>query len=234
MTATRVPQGLYAISSPQWGTGRALLAHAAAVIRGGAVMLQYRDKQVGGRANRLRRLQEACGLAVICEASGVPLIINDDLPLAIACGAAGVHLGRHDLRLDIQRLNDLRTSTGDDLLIGVSCYDDLARARLAARAGADYLSFGALYASRTKPRAPRCPVLALRAARRLQRPVCAIGGINQSNIGRVAAAGASLVAVIGALADNLPDNPRGRRTRAEDVQAAAHSLQSRWQMSYQP
>lgn len=215
MSRSALPRGLYAVTSPAWGEGADLLRHAAAVIRGGAVMLQYRDKAANSKRDRLRRLRDSAGLNVLCRAAGVPLFINDDIALARAVGAHGVHLGQLDAELQ-----HLRQRLGEDLLIGISCYDNLARARRAAVAGADYLSFGALFPSPTKPGAPRAPSLLLPAARHLGLPIAAIGGVHAGNVGRAAAAGADLVAVISAL-----------ENRASAQQTAA-AIQSRWKESY--
>lgn len=207
-----IPRGLYAIADTGKLPPAALLSFAARAIAGGAVMLQYRDKQCTGRQQRLRRLREAAALACLCRATGVPFIVNDDVPLARAVEADGVHLGGEDLPIATAR-----AVLGEHSIIGASCYASLARARVAVRDGASYVAFGALFPSPTKPGAVRAPALLLRAAQRqLTVPVAAIGGIHAGNVARIAAAGADLVAVISALTD------------AQDVQRSAHSIQSRW------
>ncbi|MGB7290059.1 MAG: thiamine phosphate synthase [Candidatus Macondimonas sp.] len=188
-------RGLYAItdgaSSPQ-----ALAEQVVAWIAGGARMVQYRDKG----ADAGRRLEEAQALRTVCRAAGVPLLINDDVALALAVGADGVHLGRDDADLRMARAR-----LGPRALIGISAYADLAQALKAVALGADYVAFGRFFPSLTKPNAPPAPVAVLRAARRaLSVPVVAIGGITPENARELIAAGADLVAVIGGLAGPDP------------------------------
>jgi thiamine-phosphate pyrophosphorylase len=184
------PSGLYAISSGA-GDEDALAQWAQAVLAGGAVWLQYRDK---GR-DRPRRLAEAQRLLAACRRHGARLIVNDDVELALAAGADGVHLGRDD-----GELAAARAVLGDDALIGVSCYADLARARRLAAQGADYLAFGAFHPSPTKPAAAAAGTGLLREARALGLPLVAIGGITPDNGGALVRAGADLLAVVSGLA----------------------------------
>lgn len=122
----------------------------------------------------------------------MPLVINDDLALALAVGADGVHLGRDD-----GDPAEARRALGPGRILGVSCYDEWARAEVGAAAGVDYLAFGAVYPSPTKPHAPRAGLeLLVRAKRELGLPVVAIGGITLDNAPPLIAAGASLLAVI--------------------------------------
>jgi thiamine-phosphate pyrophosphorylase len=160
---------------------------ARAALEGGATMLQYRDKT----RDAGRRLQEAHELAALCRGFAVPLIINDDVGLARATGAAGVHLGEDDAAIA-----GARAALGAHAIIGVSCYDSLQRAQDAAAAGADYLAFGAFFPSTTKPGARRATPDLLRSAREFRLPLVAIGGITHENAGSLIAAGADLLAVV--------------------------------------
>lgn len=183
-----LPRGLYAITDPVLIPGQALVETVARAIRGGAVMIQYRNKD----ADPARRSWEAQDLSILCRPLGVPFIVNDDVGLARECAAAGVHLGRDD-----GDIAAARTHLGPDAIIGVSCYDDLERALAAAAAGADYVAFGSFFPSPTKPQAPPADLALIRAAkRRLAIPVCAIGGINADNCAPLVAAGVDLLAVI--------------------------------------
>jgi thiamine-phosphate pyrophosphorylase len=186
-SATGLRKGLYAITN---GPRADLLEAARAALEGGAAMLQYRDKTHGPA----RRLREAHALATICEAFDVPLIINDDVELAQASGAAGVHLGEDD-----SGIMAARATLGADAIIGVSCYDSLQRAREAAAAGADYLAFGAFFPSTTKPGARRAKLDLLRDAREFGLPLVAIGGITAENGGSLIEAGTDFLAVVSAL-----------------------------------
>jgi thiamine-phosphate pyrophosphorylase len=176
--------GLYAITD---GPRADLPAAVEAALRGGAVVLQYRDKS----GDAARRRGEAAALLHLCRQSGVPLVINDDVELAATVGAAGVHLGEDDAAVAAARAR-----LGPDAVIGVSCYDSLERARAAAAAGADYLAFGAFFASPTKPQARTAGVELLRAARAFGLPLVAIGGITPDNAQPLIDAGADFVAAI--------------------------------------
>ena len=179
--------GLYAITD---GPRDDLLAACEAAIDGGAVLLQYRDKT----DDAARRLAEARALAELCARRRIALIVNDDIDLALASGAMGVHLGEDDG--DIARA---RAKLGPCAIVGVSCYDSLDRARLLAAAGADYLAFGAFHPSPTKPNARTATPALLREAKPLGVPLVAIGGITAANGATLIDAGASYLAVISAV-----------------------------------
>lgn len=201
-SSKQAPRGLYAISTPTRDSA-VLLAWAAAVIAGGAVWLQYRDKN----GDPALRAQQARALAALCRERSVTLIVNDDVELAAASGADGVHLGEHD-----DAVGHARSRLGEAALIGASCYDDLARASALAAAGADYLAFGAFHPSATKPQARRADPSLLRAARAFGRPLVAIGGITPDNGGALVRAGADLLAVVSGVA-GPPEEARASARR---------------------
>ncbi|MCQ4167444.1 thiamine phosphate synthase [Tahibacter harae] len=177
------PPGLYAITN---GPRPDLIPAAAAALRGGAALLQYRDKT----ADAPRRREEAAALQALCAAHGALFVVNDDIELALACGARAVHLGEDDGDIAAAR------ARLGDAVIGVSCYDDLERARRLAAAGADYLAFGAFFPSPTKPQARRASLDLLRDSAGLGLPRVAIGGIRPDNAAALVAAGADYLAVI--------------------------------------
>ena len=189
--------GLYLLTRES-GDDAALLATVRAALDGGAVLLQYRDKS----GDSPRRVRQAQALRALAAEYRVPLVVNDDVALARAVCAAGVHLGRDDVPLAAAR-----DALGPDAIIGVSCYDSLARAEDAVRGGASYVAFGSFFASPTKPGAARAPLALLAAARALPLPKVAIGGITPENAAALVAAGADLLAVSSAIFD-APD-PRG-------------------------
>ncbi|GAB4170903.1 MAG: thiamine phosphate synthase [Wenzhouxiangellaceae bacterium] len=193
-------KGLYALT-PVDLTGPALVDAAGQVLSGGAAWLQYRSKP---RPDP----DTARALAALCRRHGTVFIVNDDPVLAAAVGADGVHLGREDATVA-----EARALLGPAALIGVSCYADLERARGLADQGADYLAFGSLYPSPTKPDAVRCPPEVLGRARSLGRPVVAIGGITLDRAAGLIAAGADLLAVVSDLF-NAPDPHRRAREYA--------------------
>ncbi|UYB53193.1 thiamine phosphate synthase [Xanthomonas sp. AM6] len=186
MNAASPPRGVYLIT-PDEADGARLLARVAPLLDQGVTWLQYRNK----RAGAAQRLAQATALQALCAQAGVPLIVNDDVALAQAVGAAGVHLGEDD-----GDLAAARAALGPDALIGASCYADLALARAAVAAGASYVAFGAFFPSLSKATTARATPALLAAAADLGVPRVAIGGLTPDNCGPAIAAGADLLAVI--------------------------------------
>lgn len=186
-------RGLYAIT-PQ---GAALEAKVRLALEGGIALLQYRGKPGS--------LHEAERIVRLAGEYGVPVIVNDDVQLALDAGAAGAHLGREDgdWRAARERLGAK--------IFGVSCYNDLELGRRGVAAKADYIAFGSVFPSSTKPDAVRAPLELFHQARSLGVPLAAIGGITLGNAPQLIAAGADLLAVITDLFD-APDI----RQRARD------------------
>jgi thiamine-phosphate pyrophosphorylase len=179
--------GLYIITPDSAGDPRTLAEQVARAISGGAGLVQYRHK-----VRDQPRREQAIAVLAACRRAGVPCIVNDDIELAAHLKADGVHLGRDD-----GDPIEARRSLGPDAIIGVSCYDDLALARAAERAGASYVAFGSFFPSATKPHAVRASVELLSAARdSLRIPAVAIGGITPQNGGLLIAAGARMLAVV--------------------------------------
>ena len=182
-------RGLYLLTPNEPDTQR-LVARVAEVIGEGAVLLQYRNKP----ADATLRRRQAQALLPLCSAHGVGLVINDDWQLAAEIGAAGAHLGESD-----GDLAQARRMLGDGALLGASCYDRLDLAVAARSAGANHVAFGAFFDSGTKPAARRAPLALLGQARSLGLPTVAIGGITPDNARILLAAGADLLAVLGAV-----------------------------------
>jgi thiamine-phosphate pyrophosphorylase len=180
-------RGLYALT-PE---GPDVIQKVQQALEGGIALLQYRRKGF----SREFILQEARQMHRLAQRHQVPFIVNDDVELALAIGADGVHLGREDGDLAAAR----KKMKGK--LMGASCYDRLDLAQAAVAAGADYVAFGSVFSSPTKPAAVRAP-LSLFNDHRI--PLCAIGGITLQNAPQVIAAGADMVAVISDLFD-APD-----------------------------
>lgn len=165
-----------------------MISAVGMAIQGGARIIQYRDKT----GDEARRQWEASDLVNVCRSLQVPLIINDDIELAAAVGADGVHLGQGD-----SDLQSARERLGTHAIIGISCYNSLERAIAAEAAGADYVAFGRFFASSTKPDAIQAaPELLVQAKARLHVPVVAIGGITPDNGASLITAGADALAVI--------------------------------------
>jgi len=187
--------GLYAITQTENKSGDTVINEVAAAIQGGAVIVQYRDKDPADAPFLARELVK------ICHQYNVPLLINDDVELAALVGADGVHLGKED-----GAVTEARKRLGDDAIIGVSCYNFVDQAIAAQQQGATYAAFGRFFPSSSKPLAAPARIETLRQAKRaLTIPIVAIGGILPDNGAQLLAAGADLLAVIGGLFDDQPE-----------------------------
>jgi len=185
-------RGLYAIT-PEGGD---VERKTRLALEGGIALLQYRQKK--------RDLDLARAIVRLGKEFAVPVIINDDVELALKLGAEGAHIGRDDGDLVTARTR-LR-----GMLLGASCYNDAALARAAVKAGADYVAFGSVFSSPTKPAAVRAPLGLFAGAKALGVPLAAIGGITLENAAQVIAAGADLLAVISDLFDATDIRQRAR------------------------
>ena len=179
-------RGLYAVTPDERDTAR-LCVKVGAAIDGGATAVQYRNKS----ADASLRREQAQALARICRQRGALFIVNDEAALASDVDADGVHLGEDD-----GAIAQARSQVKGGSIVGVSCYDDLARAHALAGEGADYVAFGSFFPSRVKPDARRADVSLIRAAKSLGVPVVAIGGITSENVPLLVDAGIDAVAVI--------------------------------------
>jgi thiamine-phosphate pyrophosphorylase len=195
------PRGLYLITPDEPDTAR-LLARTAPLLAQGATWLQYRNKAAG----EALRHEQAAALQALCANAGVPLIVNDDVRLAQAVGAAGVHLGEDD-----GDIAAARALLGTEAIVGSSCYDQLQLAEAAVAAGADYVAFGAFFPTRSKTGTRQATMDLLSRAAPLGVPRVAIGGITPDNARSLVEAGADLVAVISGVYD------------AADAAAAVHA-----------
>lgn len=182
-------RGLYVITDPVLTPPIHLQAKVTAALEGGARIVQYRDKS----QDSARRLNEALSLRALCRAHDALLIINDDIELALACDADGVHVGQEDTPVVTAR-----AQLGHDRILGATCHGDPALAERAIAEGADYVAFGRFFASGTKPdaRPARLEVVAPYLAS-LTTPAVAIGGITLEQAPTLVAAGFAMVAVIG-------------------------------------
>ena len=190
MPPNRLKRGVYLITPDETDPAR-LLARTRPLLAF-ASCLQLRSKAMDADA------LHAAGMALraACKDAGVTFIVNDDPALAAELSADGVHLGEDD-----GEIASARGLLGDDAIIGVSCYDDIERARMLAGQGADYLAFGAFFPSPTKPHARRASLQLLRDSANLGLPRVAIGGITADNAPSLVAAGADMLAVISGVFD---------------------------------
>ena len=203
---------LYAVTDRAWLRDRTLLEQVEDALRGGATMVQLREKELDEDAF----LREAMALAKLCHRYGVPLLINDNVEIARRSGADGVHVGQEDMAAE-----EVRGILGSDMIVGVTA-KTVEQALRAQDAGADYLGSGAVFGSSTKLNAKpmtRETLSAITSAVRI--PVVAIGGIHSGNILELAGTGIAGVAVVSGIfaAENIEEECRLLRRLAEKTAA---------------
>jgi len=208
--AIRAMLRLYAVTDRTWLHGRMLSQAVEEAIRGGATCVQLREKEL----SRDAFFDEAVRMRALCSRYGVPLIINDDVEIALACGADGVHVGQSDMTA-----RDVRQSAGDRLIIGVTA-KTVEQAIAAQDAGADYLGSGAVFGTSTKMNAsPMSMELLTRITASVTIPVVAIGGIHRGNIAQLGGTGISGAAVVSGIfaAQDIKEECRLLRAAAERI-----------------
>lgn len=179
---------LYAITDSHLLPGERLFSAVEAALQGGCQWVQYRDKS----RDHSKRLQEAQQLVALCNRYNASLIINDDLELALASSAHGIHLGQED-----GSPARARALLGEQAIIGVTCHDSLALAQQAIASGASYIAFGRFFPSHTKPHArpAKFTLISQAKAQFPHTPLIAIGGITLQNAQLLLDAGADKIAV---------------------------------------
>ncbi len=181
---------LYAVTDRRWLNGRTLADAVESAIRGGVTCVQLREKSLDGGD----LLNEAKQVLAVCRKYHVPLIINDDPQIALACGADGVHVGQQDMSPRI-----LRAMLGPEKIVGVSAAT-VDEAVQAAKDGADYLGCGAVFATGTKTNTRPVDAARLRAVCEASNvPVVAIGGITAENAPQLRGSGIAGIAVVSAI-----------------------------------
>ncbi|MDA8244187.1 MAG: thiamine phosphate synthase [Elusimicrobia bacterium] len=202
---------LYCLTSEEHSNGRTVIETAEAMLAGGARILQYREKNKHKRAKH----EECLLLRRLMKKRGCLFIVNDDLDIALAVKADGVHLGQDDMPLEAAR-----ELTGPKMIIGISTHNP-AQARAAVQGGADYIGVGPIYATKTKKDV--CPAVGLEyldyAVRNVNIPFVAIGGIKLRNLSEVLARGARCVAMVTEI------------TGAPDIAAAVRAASGRLRFS---
>ena len=203
---------LYAVTDRAWLRGRTLLEQVEDALRGGATMVQLREKEL----DEDTFLREAMALARLCHCYGVPLLINDNVEIARRSGADGVHVGQEDMAAE-----EVRGILGSDMIVGVTA-KTVEQALRAQDAGADYLGSGAVFGSSTKLNAKPMTRETLSAiTRAVSIPVVAIGGIHSGNILELGGTGIVGVAVVSGIfaAENIEEECRRLRRLAERTAA---------------
>nr|WP_325230302.1 thiamine phosphate synthase [uncultured Oscillibacter sp.] len=203
MRCDRRHMRLYAVTDRAWLGSRTLCEQVEAALKGGVTCVQLREKELEEAAF----LREARELSALCRRYGVPFLVNDNVDIALASGADGVHVGQEDMDPAQVRLR-----AGKDMLLGVSVHT-VEEAREAVRKGADYLGVGAMFPTGTKADAERVPRQILRdICAAVDVPVVAIGGMNRESIPRLSGSGVDGVALVSAIFS------------AEDIEGACREL----------
>ncbi len=201
---------LYAVTDRAWTGKQTLYEQVEAALKGGVTCVQLREKELDETAF----LQEAKELCALCRRYGVPFLVNDNVEIAIACGADGIHVGQEDLAA-----GEVHHRVGDDMILGVSVHT-VEEACQAVRDGADYLGLGAVFPTSTKTDVEQMPNETLRAiCDAVDVPIVAIGGINRGNILRLAGSGVDGVALVSAIfsAEDIEGTCRELRALSEKM-----------------
>ena len=200
---------IYAISDDLLMPENLALKYAREILECGVKFFQFRSKKA------LKNEKLASEILNLCEKFGAKFIVNDDVKSAKKIGARAVHLGKED-----DGIKEAFEILGKDAYVGVSCYNDISLAINAAKNGASYAAFGSVFASPTKPNAPKCGLDVVREAKQiLNLPVCVIGGINETNIGSLSHANPDLIAVISAIYKdrNIKENIKNLQKIVEEI-----------------
>ena len=180
---------IYAISDDILMPENLALRYTREILECGVKFFQFRSKKV------VKNERLASEILNLCEKFGTKFIVNDDVKFAKKIGANAVHLGKED-----EGIKEAFEILGKNAYVGVSCYGDISLAINAAKNGASYVAFGSVFASPTKPNAPKCDLEVVRETKQiLNLPVCVIGGINETNIGSLSYANPDLIAIISAI-----------------------------------
>lgn len=181
---------LYAVTDRSWMGKQTLLEQVESALKGGATCIQLREKELDDEDF----LNEAIEMADLCKRFKIPFFVNDNVDVAIKCGADGVHVGQEDMKA-----NDVRSKVGENMMIGVSVHS-VEEALQAVNNGADCLGVGAMFSTSTKTDASVLDFETLRdICNAVDVPVVAIGGINKTNINKLSGSGVDGVAIISAI-----------------------------------
>ncbi len=201
---------LYAVTDRTWTEKQTLFQQVEAAVKGGATCVQLREKELDEAAF----LQEAKEICALCRRYNVPFIVNDNVDIALACGADGVHVGQEDMAA-----GDVRCRAGKDIILGITVHT-VEEARQAVLNGADYLGLGAVFPTGTKTDAEQMPGDMLRAiCDSVELPIVAIGGINRDNLFKLSGSGVDGVALVSAIfsAEDIEETCRELRALSEKM-----------------
>ena len=201
---------LYAVTDRAWVGRQSLYEQVESALKGGVTCVQLREKELSDE----EFLEEALAISALCRQHGVPFFINDNVDIAIACHADGIHVGQEDLNAA-----QVRQRVGDDMMIGVSVHS-VEETLMAVKQGADCLGVGAMFSTSTKTDVDVLPMETLRdICAAVDIPVVAIGGINKGNIAQLAGTGVDGVALVSAIfaAGDIENECRQLRKLSEEM-----------------
>ncbi|MFR9065482.1 MAG: thiamine phosphate synthase [[Clostridium] scindens] len=204
---------LYAVTDRHWLNGRTLYSQVEEALKGGATFIQLREKEL----DEEHFLEEAKEIKELCRRYQVPFVINDNVEIALAEDADGVHVGQSDMEA-----GDVRAKLGPDKIIGVSA-QTVEQAVMAEQNGADYLGVGAVFPTGSKADALEVSHDTLKAiCKAVKIPVIAIGGISKENILELSGSGICGIAVISAIfaKDDIEEAARELRGLTEKMVTA--------------
>lgn len=202
--------GLYVLTDARLHDYASWPERVEQVILGGAKIIQLRDKSLSD--DKLQPI--ALLIQEVCRFYNTPVFMNDRIHLARKLAFDGVHIGKHDTSM-----RAAREYLGNNVMIGISCYRSIHQALQASKAGADYVAFGRMFTSQTKPSSPRCSLGIIRQAKNIcTAPVVAIGGIDANNVQHIIRSGADMAAVTHAVFN------------ASDPQQAANKITQKYIM----
>ncbi len=199
---------LYAVTDRAWVGKQTLYEQVEAALKGGVTCVQLREKEL----DEVAFLQEAKDICALCRRYNVPFIINDNVEIAIACGADGIHVGQEDMAA-----GKVRRRVGDSMILGISVHT-VEEARQAVQDGADYLGLGAVFPTSTKMDVEQMSSETLQTiCNAVDVPIVAIGGINRDNLLKLAGSGVDGVALVSAIfsAEDIESICRKLRTLSE-------------------
>lgn len=201
---------LYAVTDRAWLGEKTLYEQVEEALKGGVTCVQLREKDLDDEAF----LEEAKEICTLCRRYSVPFIVNDNVEIAVKCGADGVHVGQEDMAA-----GDVRSKVGDNMILGVSVHT-VEEARKAVADGADYLGLGAIFPTNTKTDVDQMKNEVLRdICNAVDVPIVAIGGLNRGNILKLSGSGVDGVALVSAIfsADNIEESCRELRKLSEEM-----------------
>ena len=204
-----IDYSIYLVTDHNCLHGRDFLSCIEDALCGGVTLVQLREKDVDGGIF----LQRALAVKSLCDKYGVPLLINDRIDIALACKAAGVHLGQDDIPAAVAR-----SLLGTDAIIGVSAHNR-EEAIAAEKSGADYLGVGAIFPTNSKEDASEVGLNMLKEISKISKlPIVGIGGINAQNYAQIRAAGAQGAAIISGIlgAENIEDEVKKIKSTTSD------------------